>query len=84
MTKTPLNKRRGRPVGSKNKVAAKPKPFKRSVEQRVLHNIVDENLQLIELSKNLNKQLENLKHQIVGFRAVISYLENRLGMASSQ
>ena len=65
-------------------MAAKPKPFKRSVEQRVLHNIVDENLQLIELSKNLNKQLENLKHQIVGFRAVISYLENRLGMASSQ
>jgi hypothetical protein len=84
MTKS-LSKKRGRPLGSKNnKTAVKTKPFKRSVEQRVLHNIVDENLQLIELSKNLNKQLENLKHQIVGFRAVVSYLENRLGMASSQ
>lgn len=58
--------------------------FKQAEHQRALHNIVDENLRLQEANRNLTSKVENLNHQVIGFRAVISYLENRLGMASSQ
>jgi len=32
----------------------------------------------------LEKEIANLKHQIVGFRAVISYLEDLAGLRNSQ
>lgn len=32
----------------------------------------------------LQSEIDNLKHQIVGFRAVISYLENLAGLRHSQ
>lgn len=32
----------------------------------------------------LNAEVANLKHQIVGFRAVISYLEHHVGLETSQ
>lgn len=32
----------------------------------------------------LQSEIENLKHQIVGFRAVISYLEDLAGLRNSQ
>jgi hypothetical protein len=31
----------------------------------------------------LHREVENLKHQMVGYQAVISYLENQLGMKST-
>jgi hypothetical protein len=31
----------------------------------------------------LHREVDNLKHQIVGYQAVISYLENQLGMKST-
>jgi hypothetical protein len=31
----------------------------------------------------LHREVESLKHQIVGYQAVISYLENQLGMKST-
>jgi hypothetical protein len=34
-------------------------------------------------SMTLRRELNNLKHQIVGYQAVISYLENQLGMKST-
>lgn len=79
----PVAKKLGRPVGSKN-AAVKDSTFKQSKHQRVLHAIVANNLQLIDINRDINKQIDNLKHQIIGFRAVISYLENRLNLTSSQ
>jgi hypothetical protein len=32
----------------------------------------------------LQSEIENLKYQIIGFRAVISYLENQAGLRDSQ
>jgi len=32
----------------------------------------------------LQSEIENLKYQIIGFRAVISYLENQVGLRDSQ
>jgi len=34
--------------------------------------------------ESLNIEIANLKHQIIGFRAVISYLENLAGIKDSQ
>jgi len=34
--------------------------------------------------ESLNIEIANLKHQIIGFRAVISYLENLAGVKDSQ
>jgi hypothetical protein len=59
------------------------KAFKRSQDQAV-HNLLDDNLKLMGDNKQLLNMIDNLNHQIIGFRAVISYLENRLGLASSQ
>lgn len=118
MTKTSPSKKRGRPLGSKNKpkkirilkaefdlakkmnvpiaeyakakikinkaAAASRASFKQAEHQRALHNVVDENLRLIDANKVLTSQVENLKHQVIGFRAVISYLENHLNLRSSQ
>jgi len=70
--------KRGRPA------AASRASFKQAEHQRALHSIVDENLRLLEANRTLTSKVENLSHQVIGFRAVISYLENRLGMASSQ
>ena len=82
--------KRGRPKGSKNKPknlpsprAAAAKQFKRSREQ-VIQNLLEDNLKLMGDNKKLLNAIENLEHQIIGFRSVISYLENRLGLASSQ
>ena len=32
----------------------------------------------------LHREVDNLKHQMVGYQAVISYLENQLGMKSTR
>jgi len=66
--------KRGRPLGVKNKPKAIPE-FKRIVDK------AQESPDLLELQ---SEELAKLRHQIVGFRAVISYLENRLGLDSSQ
>jgi hypothetical protein len=64
--------------------AASRASFKQAEHQRALHNIVDENLRLLEENQQFRNQIASLNHQIVGFRAVISYLENRLDVPSSQ
>jgi predicted transcriptional regulator len=82
---TSLSKKRGRPVGSKNKTKPEAtKAFKQSATEAAVHRLMDANLSLIKDNNQLIKVIDNLEHQIVGFRAVISYLENRLGLASSQ
>jgi hypothetical protein len=73
---TTLNsKKRGRPVGSKNKRGRPAKTFKlRDIEGRALNKIVE----LEKIRQNLHNVIDNLEHQAVQYKAVISYLENKL------
>ena len=88
----PVAKKRGRPVGSKNKrvrkVAGKEYTFKdkafKQPKPAAADNLMNDNLRLIQDNGRLLNAINNLEHQVVGYRAVISYLENRLGLASSQ
>jgi predicted transcriptional regulator len=89
----PVAKKRGRPLGSKNKrvrkVAGKEytfkdKTFKQSSTDAAVHNLMDANLKLIGDNNQLLKAIENLQHQIIGFRAVISYLESQAGLKATQ
>ena len=71
------SKKRGRPVGSKNKPKrGRPaKTFKlRDIEGRALNKIVE----LEKIRQNLHDMIDNLEHQAVQYKAVISYLENKL------
>lgn len=43
-----------------------------------------ETLRLNNQINHLNIDIANLKHQIIGYKAVISYLENQLGLKASQ
>jgi predicted transcriptional regulator len=78
-----LSKKRGRPVGIKNKPAAS-KVFKQSDAEATVHSLVDANLKLIGDNNQLLKAIENLQHQIIGFRAVVSYLEVQAGIKATQ
>jgi hypothetical protein len=81
-------KKRGRPVGSKNKPAAKVKTFKQSdagmQRLKMVGEIVQKNLELIKDNTELVNHINKLEHQIIGFRAVISYLENQAGLRNTQ
>jgi len=68
---TSNSKKRGRPVGSKNKkpVARKAKTFKQSDAHKVL---------LTTLIEELVEKIKSLEHQAVQYQAVINYLENKL------
>ena len=70
--------KRGRPAGKR-------KPFKRTPkEQALFDQLLNDNMTFITQNNNHIKEILELKHQITGFRAVISYLEHRLGWGSSQ
>jgi len=74
---TSNSKKRGRPLGSKNKkpVARKVKTFKlRSPRNLAMVQIVE----LERIRQNLHNVIDNLEHQAVQYKAVISYLENKL------
>ena len=46
--------------------------------------LVQDNIQLMDDNSILLRQVTNLEHQIIGFRAVISYLEMQIGLKRSQ
>ena len=81
-------RKRGRPVGSKNKPKQKPaassKTFKQPNNDAAIHRLMDANLSLIKDNNQLLKVIENLEHQIIGFRAVVSYLEAQAGLRVTQ
>jgi len=55
---------------------------KQSVD--LLPAIEDRGIPIIRHEVNmLHREVDSLKHQIVGYQAVISYLENQLGMKST-
>jgi hypothetical protein len=118
----PVAKKRGRPVGSKNKPkkiilsrtqvelarklgvtpvqlakeklkltkkrkpAAASKSFKQAELQRLrkVGEIVGKNIELMKDNTELVSHINNLEHQIIGFRAVISYLEKQAGLRNTQ
>jgi hypothetical protein len=76
-----LPKKRGRPVGSKNKrkvakkASAADKVFKQYDPAATL-----EKIRIIDaMVADQERKIINLEHQIVGYKAVISYLEHKLG-----
>ena len=111
-----IPRKRGRPIGSKNKStrmkelgkqaiavskavgviqkpvskkqAAKVKAFKQSESDmqrlKMVGEIVQKNLELIKDNTELVNHINKLEHQIIGFRAVISYLENQAGLRNTQ
>jgi hypothetical protein len=90
---TSLSKKRGRPLSSKNNLTRtvagkeftfKEKVFKQSDAEATIHSLVDANLKLIGDNNQLLKAIENLQHQIIGFRAVVSYLEVQAGIKATQ
>lgn len=77
---TSSSKKIGRPLGSKNKPkkiprARKVKTFKQfDPTQRAFAKIVE----LEKIRENLHNLIDNLEHKEVQYKAVISYLENKL------
>jgi hypothetical protein len=76
-------KKRGRPLGSKSRVskAKTTKQFDweglaRQLEEALKQEIRNNN-ELNEKVSDLNFQASNLVHQAIGYRAIISYLENK-------
>lgn len=82
-------KKRGRPLGSKNKkkIVVKPQTKAKAVDweklckhlQTALRDEFADNEKLVTKVKELEFKVANLEHQAIGYRAVVSYLENKLG-----
>jgi len=76
-------KKRGRPVGSKNKRYKR--PAKKSAAKDGLFKQFDpaatlEKIRAIDaMVADQERKIINLEHQIIGYKAVISYLEHKLG-----
>ena len=92
MTKL-ISKKRGRPFGSKNKPSkvGTVKTFKqlnasasRIAKQQREQELLNEHINLLIELGNFKKQVDNLEHQAIGYRAVVSYLENQLGLKGTQ
>ena len=89
-SKFPLAKRRGRPLGSKNKrtrtVAGKEYTFKdkkfKQVDEKFRYTPSVPPIPMSVLKDEIVKDQEikilNLEHQAIGYRAVINYLEHQL------
>jgi tRNA A37 N6-isopentenylltransferase MiaA len=85
-------KKRGRPVGTKNKPKVKvalSKKIQKTVTkvnwerlakqlQTALNDEIVENNGLFTKIDELKFQVANLEHQAIGYRAVVSYLENQI------
>jgi hypothetical protein len=90
-----LPKKRGRPIGSKNKRYKKPAMKKGIGETTTFKQLnaeagrvakkerelalLREHAELLMERSTLKIKVANLEHQAIGYRAVISYLEHQLG-----
>jgi len=71
-------RKRGRPVGSKNKkTAAKVKPFKFSLETQVA-NLTKQVAELQLIRERLHSVIDRQEHKAIQYQAVIDYLETKL------
>lgn len=76
-----LQKRRKR---QESKQLKEIKELSGTEKDRMLKVARDERLRMQERIEELEIKNQNLQHQIIGFRAVISYLENMAGVRISQ
>jgi len=60
------------------------KQLSESQKDHLLRTSRNERLRLQERIEELETKNKNLEHQIIGFRSVISYLENMSGLKASQ
>ena len=60
------------------------RPVKQNGRDEEIRRLITVNMQLMDDNKFLVGEVENLRHQVTGFRAVISYLENQVGLRNSQ
>ena len=72
LSKKPVAKKRGRPLGSKNKTSAA------KVRAWYKNNILEENIAVWDELKKVSARVADLQHKEIGYRAVISYLQARL------
>ena len=78
-----IKRKVGRPKGSKNKVRTISQKTK--VERAVqIFQVNNEVIRLNHVIDSLRSEIANLKHQAIGYKAVVSYLENQLGLKGSQ
>ena len=71
--------RRGRPPGVKNKTKRQVKTPLDKLKSEYLSYQRDSNT----VVNALNMRVKELEHEIIGYQAVISYLENQLGLKRS-
>lgn len=76
----PIAKKRGRPLGSKNKKpAAKVKQFKRSKSANTKLAMLEFRInELEEIRDRLHRLIDHHEHKEIQYRAVIDYLETKL------
>lgn len=89
----PPVKKRGRPPGSQNKAKKVRKTIQTPLEKLQLKydelyfqkNLLQ--VRLDEMTEKFEQEIEfrqqNVRHEIIGYQAVISYLENQLGLKKS-
>ena len=68
----------------KRKDTAKEQSVAMKERRTLTRKLVQDNVQLMDDNSILLSQVTNLEHQIIGFRAVISYLEMQIGLKRSQ
>jgi hypothetical protein len=83
-----MKRKVGRPKGSKNKKKTIDSSIQKHKEATLklaeIGSVVAKEHRLNNTIDHLNADIANLKHQIIGYKAVISYLENQLGLKGSQ
>lgn len=76
----PVAKKRGRPVGSKNKkTAARAKAFKQSNNHASeINKLQNRILELEMIRERLHSVIDRQEHKAIQYQAVIDYLETKL------
>jgi hypothetical protein len=85
-------KKRGRPVGSKNSpkwpnFIPRPESLQEKLKEWDRSDFLNINVEKTNLQKVIDDksfEVDRLNHQIIGYKAVISYLEHQLGLSKSQ
>jgi hypothetical protein len=87
LSKKPVAKKRGRPLGSKNKPATKSKPAAKVkvFKQRDIDVLLDDLFDAEHLCQKMNHEIEALElkiksfeHKVMQYEVVIDYLETKL------
>lgn len=78
---TSLSKKRGRPIGTKNKPAADAKTFKQPDNNKLLRELRENDIvfnHLTQVIETLELKVKSLEHTVNQYKVVIDYLEAKL------